>query len=125
MSSNLLQNDDEVNEARATLFRALGDPTRLRIYQTLIETDKPLNVTELCERTDLSYNLVSHHLQCLNNCTLVEAKQEGRKRFYRVAQQAGPRMVELADECIRQDIDSVLGCDIARAESDMDTPNDV
>ena len=77
--------------------------------------------TELCERTDLSYNLVSHHLQCLNNCTLVEADKEGRKRFYRVTQQAGPRIVELADECIRQDIDSVLGCDIARTTDDAET----
>ena len=125
MSIQLLQSTADVNEARANIFGALSDPTRLRIFQTLLEADEPLNVTELCERTDLKTNLVSHHLQCLNNCTLVEAKQEGRKRFYRVAQQAGPRMVELADECIRQDIDSVLGCDIARAESDMDTPNDV
>jgi DNA-binding transcriptional ArsR family regulator len=116
MSSSLLQNDEEVNEARATLFRALGDPTRLRIYQTLIEADDPLNVTELCERTDLSYNLVSHHLQCLNNCTLVEVEQDGRKRFYQVTQEAGPQMLELADDCIRQDIDSVLGCDIAGEE---------
>lgn len=117
MSPRLLQNDDEVNEARATLFRALGDPTRLHIYQTLIEEDEPLNVTELRERTDLSYNLVSHHLQCLNNCTLVEAEQDGRKRYYRVTHQAGPQMVELADDCIRQDIDSVLGCDIASEDA--------
>lgn len=116
MSSSLLRNDDDVNEARATLFRALGDPTRLQIYQTLIEAAEPLNVSELCDRTDLSYNLVSHHLQCLNNCTLVEVEQEGRKRFYRVAQQVGPRMVELADDCIRRDIDSVLGCEIASVD---------
>ena len=100
MSSSLLQNDDEVNEARATLFRALGDPTRLRIYQTL--------------------NLVSHHLQCLNNCTLVEVEQDGRKRFYRVTQQAGPQMLELADDCIRQDIDSVLGCEIANVDDNLE-----
>ncbi len=75
-----------------------------------------LNVTDLCGRTDLSYNLVSHHLQCLNNCALAEVEQEGRKRFYRVSQQPGPRLVELADECIRGDLDSVLGCEIARAE---------
>lgn len=113
MSTSLLRNDDEVNEARATLFRALGDPTRLRIYQTLVEADEQLNVSELCDRTDLSYNLVSHHLQCLHTCTLIEAEQEGRQRFYQVAGAIGPRMVELADDCIRRDVDSVLGCDIA------------
>lgn len=112
MRTSLLRNTEPVNEARATLFRALGDPTRLRIYQTLVEAEQPLNVTELCERTDLSYNLVSHHLQCLNNCTLVEAEQDGRKRFYRVAQRAGPQMLELADASIREDIDSILSCEI-------------
>jgi DNA-binding transcriptional ArsR family regulator len=123
MSSSLLRNDDAVNDARATLFRALGDPTRLHIYQTLVEADEPLNVTELCERTGLAYNLVSHHLQCLNNCTLVDAEQRGRKRFYRIGRAAGPQMIALADECIERDVDSVLGCEIVD-DADEATPSD-
>jgi len=123
MSSSLLRNDDEVNEARATLFRALGDPTRLHIYQTLVEADDPLNVTELCERTRLAYNLVSHHLQCLNNCTLVDAEQRGRERFYRISRAAGPQMVALADECIEQDVDSVLGCEIIDDVGEATSPD--
>ena len=123
MRSSLLRNDDAVNDARATLFRALGDPTRLHIYQTLVETDEPLNVTELCERTGLAYNLVSHHLQCLNNCTLVDAEQRGRKRFYRIGRAAGPQMIALADECIERDVDSVLGCEIVDDAGEA-TPSD-
>lgn len=121
MSSGPLQDDPEVNEARATLFRALGDSTRLDIFQTLVEADDPLNVSELCARTGLSYNLVSHHLQCLKNCGLVEAEMESRTRFYRVAQETAPRLLDLADECIQQNTNSVLESEIAVESNKTDT----
>lgn len=118
MSVQLLQSTQDVNEARANIFRALGDPTRLRIFQTLIEADEPLNVTALCERADCEPNLVSHHLQCLKNCQLVNVERDGRKRFYEVSRPEAVEMVELADECIRQNIESVLGCDIVREDGE-------
>lgn len=116
MSVQLLQGTDDVHDARANIFRALGDPTRLRIFQTLAEASEPLYVTEICERTDLEPNLVSHHLQCLKNCALVEAERDGRKKFYGVSRPEAVELVGLADECIRQNIESVLGCEIVREE---------
>ena len=116
MSTQLLQGTEDVNEARANIFRALSDPNRLRIFQTLAEADAPLHVTGICERTDLEPNLVSHHLQCLKNCQLVEAERDGRKKFYEVSQPIAVELVEVADECIRQNIESVLGCEIVREE---------
>jgi len=92
MSINLLQSNDEVNEARANIFSALGDPTRLGIFQALVEADQPLNVSELCDRTELGTNLVSHHLQCLKNCQLVDAERDGRKKYYEVS---WPEAVEM------------------------------
>ena len=112
MSIQLLQSNADVNEARANIFSVLGDPTRLRIFQTLAEADAPLNVTELCDRTDLKTNLVSHHLQCLKNCQLVAAERDGRKKYYNVSRPEAVEMVALADDCIRQNIESVLGCEI-------------
>lgn len=112
MSSNLLQSNDDVNEARANIFGALGDPTRLGIFQTLVEADQPLNVSELCDRTGLGTNLVSHHLQCLKNCQLVDAERDGRKKYYEVSRPEAVEMLALADDCIRQNIESVLGCEI-------------
>ena len=112
MSVQLLQSGEDVNDARANIFQALGDPTRLRIFQTLVEAGEPLNVTELCERADCEPNLVSHHLQCLKNCQLVDAERDGRKRFYEVSRSEAVEMVGLADDCIRQNIESVLGCGI-------------
>lgn len=112
MGIQLLQSTADVNEARANIFGALSDPTRLRIFQTLLEAEEPLNVTELCERTDLKTNLVSHHLQCLKNCQLVDAERDGRKKYYTVSRPEAAEMVSLADDCIRQNIESVLGCEI-------------
>lgn len=120
MSISLLQSSDDVNEARANIFQALGDPTRLQIFQTIIEAEEPLHVTAICERTDLAPNLVSHHLKCLRNCLLVTAEREGRKKFYQVARPEAVQILELADECIRQDVESVLGCEIVR---DNDVPD--
>ena len=112
MSVQLLQSNQDVNEARANIFRALGDPTRLRIFQTLAEASEPMNVTEICERVDCEANLVSHHLGCLKNCQLVDAERDGRKKFYEVSRPEAIEMVALADDCIRQNIESVLGCEI-------------
>lgn len=119
MDTSLFQSTDDINEARATIFQALGDPTRLRIFQTIIEAEEPLNVTEICDRTDRSPNLVSHHLQCLKNCQLVSVEREGRKRFYEVARTEGVGLIELADECIRQNLESVLGCEIVRDANEL------
>lgn len=123
MSIQLLQSTADVNEARANIFGALSDPTRLRIFQTLLEAEAPLNVTELCERTDLKTNLVSHHLQCLKNCQLVDAERDGRKKYYTVSRPEATEMISLADDCIRQNIESVLGCEIV-TNADSDTGSD-
>lgn len=120
MSTSLLQSHDDVLEARARIFRALGDENRLRILQTIIEAEEPLNVSEICDRVELSPNLVSHHLQCLRNCTLVTVEKDGRKRFYDVARIEAINMVELADKCIKQDIENVLGCEIIDETSETD-----
>ena len=112
MSIQLLQSGEDVNDARANIFQALGDPTRLRIFQTLVEAGEPLNVTEICGQADCEPNLVSHHLQCLKNCQLVDVERDGRKRFYEVSRPEVVEMVGLADDCIRQNIESVLSCEI-------------
>lgn len=123
MSVQLLQSNADVNEARASIFSAFGDPTRLRIFQTLVEADEPLNVTELCEQADLETNLVSHHLQCLKNCQLVDAERDGRRKYYEVSRPEAAEMVALADDCIRQNVESVLGCEIV-TNTDSSTSTD-
>lgn len=112
MSTDLLRGSQDVNDARANIFSALGDPTRLRVFQTLVEAGRPLNVGELSTRTDLETNLVSHHLQCLKHCQLVDAERDGRKKYYEVSRAEAVEMLALADEVVRQNVESVLGCEV-------------
>src|SRR5829696_3117287 len=77
-------------------FRALGDPTRLRILELLREHGE-LSVSELVERLRLSQPKVSNHLACLRWCGFVEARREHRVVHYRLADQRVADMLELAD----------------------------
>lgn len=81
-------------------------------------SDEPVTVTELCDQVGLKANLVSHHLQCLKNCQLVESEKEGRKRYYEVSRPEDVEMLSLADECIRQNVESVIGCETVTGDSE-------
>lgn len=62
------------------LYRALADPTRLRICAILGESG-PLPVNELSARFGLSQPLVSWHLRILKTAGLVEMRPHGREKL--------------------------------------------
>ena len=66
--------------ATARLFRVLGDPTRLRILELLLE--RPHSVSELVEATAVAQARVSTHLACLRWCDLVATERRGRQVIY-------------------------------------------
>ncbi|NKY96672.1 ArsR/SmtB family transcription factor [Nocardiopsis alborubida] len=74
----------------AKFFRALGDPTRLRLLEFLLHAEH--TVTECVEHVGLSQGRVSTHLTCLADCGYVTARREGRRAYYRVAD---PRVADL------------------------------
>jgi ArsR family transcriptional regulator, cadmium/lead-responsive transcriptional repressor len=74
----------------ASLFRGLGDPTRLAIVTTLGSGEA--RVTDLSRRLGLAQSTVSSHLACLRECGLIEGRPEGRQMFYRVVV---PELLEL------------------------------
>jgi DNA-binding transcriptional ArsR family regulator len=61
-----------------TLYRALGDETRLRVIGLLAETG-PLPVGELSARVGLSQPLISWHLRTLRLAGLIETRKQGRE----------------------------------------------
>ncbi|GAA3763420.1 DNA-binding transcriptional ArsR family regulator [Spinactinospora alkalitolerans] len=77
-------------EVVAKLFRALGDPTRLRLLEFLRYEEH--TVTECVEHVGLSQGRVSTHLACLADCGYVHARREGRRAYYRVTD---PRVADL------------------------------
>lgn len=60
-----------------TLYRALGDETRLRVIGLLAEVG-PLPVTELSIRVGLSQPLISWHLRILRLAGLIDTRRQGR-----------------------------------------------
>ncbi|MEX2658305.1 MAG: metalloregulator ArsR/SmtB family transcription factor [Acidimicrobiales bacterium] len=74
----------------AKLFRALGDPNRLRLLEFVLHEER--SVSDCVEHIGLSQGRVSTHLACLADCGFVEARRDGRFTRYKVAD---PRVAEL------------------------------
>jgi ArsR family transcriptional regulator, arsenate/arsenite/antimonite-responsive transcriptional repressor len=83
-------------EATATLFRALGDPARVRILNMLAGCDEGC-VCELTEPLGLSQPTVSHHLKTLTEAGVLSREQRGRLAFYSITDEARVRLTGLAD----------------------------
>ena len=66
-----------------TLYRALGDETRLRVIGLLAEVG-PLPVTELSIRVGLSQPLISWHLRILRLAGLIDTQRQGRTTICRL-----------------------------------------
>src|SRR5215210_4476929 len=65
-------------------FRALGDPTRVRIIELLDEYGE-LSVRELVGHLGQSQPKVSNHLACLRWCGFVHTRRNHPTVYYRVA----------------------------------------
>jgi len=72
--------DPDTVSGLADIFRALGDPTRVRILDAL--THGELCVCDLAAVLALSQSAVSHQLRLLRGLRLVRARREGRMVFY-------------------------------------------
>jgi DNA-binding transcriptional ArsR family regulator len=67
----------------ADRFRALGDPTRLRIAHALLDGDE-LCVCDLGWVVGVSQGLVSHHLRQLRATGLAESRRDKKMVMYRL-----------------------------------------
>ena len=69
-------------ESLAETFKALGDPTRVRLLSALSRAE--LCVCDLATLLVASESAVSHQLRLLRSLRLVRARREGRMVFYRL-----------------------------------------
>jgi len=70
-------------EKLARIFKALSDPTRLRIMNLLLERE--LCVCDLTKVLDISQPNISRHLSCLKNAGLVSSRRVGVFIHYEIA----------------------------------------
>ncbi|GFZ80307.1 HTH-type transcriptional repressor CzrA [Compostibacillus humi] len=72
--------DDETLFIVSQTFKALSDPTRIRILNLLCTGEH--SVTDIAETLNLSQSSVSHQLRFLKNLRLVKYRREGRTLYY-------------------------------------------
>ncbi|HEY1015990.1 MAG TPA: metalloregulator ArsR/SmtB family transcription factor [Herpetosiphonaceae bacterium] len=69
----------------AQLFKALSDPTRIRLISILAVSE--VCVHTLADLVDMTQSAVSHQLRSLRELRLVKARKDGRHVFYRLDDQ--------------------------------------
>lgn len=72
--------DEETLFIVSQTFKALSDPTRLRILHLLFQGEHSVN--EITERLSLLQSTVSHQLRFLKNLRLVKFRKEGTTVYY-------------------------------------------
>ncbi len=68
----------------AELFKALCDPTRLKLFACLTKCGRACSVSEVADCCSVDFSVVSRHLALLERAGIVESTKEGRTVFYTV-----------------------------------------
>lgn len=102
------------------VFKALADPTRLRILNLLMEA--PLCVCELGQVLELPQPLISRHLAYLKNAGLVQDHRQGMRVQYSISIDSQDRAG--LDTFLRSALSSDLACceDLRRCRQIEDEP---
>ncbi len=66
-------------EARRDVFQAIADPTRREIINLIAH--QPQNLNAISANFQMTRQAISLHIKILEECGLVEIKQQGRERF--------------------------------------------
>ncbi len=64
---------------RRDVFQAIADPTRRAILGIL--ANQKLTLNNVADKFEISRPAVSKHMKILNECGLVDIKQQGRERY--------------------------------------------
>jgi len=88
--------DDEA-EATAALFKALGDPARVKIVNLLATSEEPVCVCEFVPALGLAQPTVSHHLKKLADAGLLEREQRGKWAYFSLNPEASAGLAGLVE----------------------------
>lgn len=80
--------DVEAADTLARVFKALGDPARVRLLSLIAASDGgEACICDLTEPIGLSQPTVSHHMRLLAEAGLVSRDQRGKWAYFRVVDQ--------------------------------------
>ena len=83
---------DEEAEVTARVFKALGDPHRVRIVNLLSTTEDSACVCDMTPRLGLSQPTVSFHLKKLMEAGLLRREQRGTWAYYSINREVFSRL---------------------------------
>jgi ArsR family transcriptional regulator, arsenate/arsenite/antimonite-responsive transcriptional repressor len=81
--------------ATAALFKALADPTRVRIVNLLANSTEPVCLCEINEHFDLGQPTMSHHLKKLAAAGLLTRQQRGTWAYFSINRDAFSRLADV------------------------------
>lgn len=80
------------------LFKALSDPTRVKLLACVLKCSRPCSVTEVAACCSVDFSVVARHLTTLARVGLLEATKEGRTVWYAPCSDSlASRLRQLAD----------------------------
>lgn len=82
-------------EVTASLFKALADPTRVRIVNLLANRSEAVCACEMNEEFDLAQPTMSHHLKKLVSAGLLTREQRGTWAYFSIDKEALQRLAEV------------------------------
>lgn len=80
----------------ATIFKALGDPKRLKIVGLLSQGE--MCACKILEKFELSQSTLSHHMKILGSCGLVNGRSEGKWVHYSLNMDTYEKIRQLLEE---------------------------
>jgi DNA-binding transcriptional ArsR family regulator len=88
--------DDAMTARLAETFKALADPTRVRIMHALSHAE--LCVGDLAAVLEMTESAVSHQLRLLRGLRVVRSRRDGRLIFYALDDEHVSRLFQLSLE---------------------------
>lgn len=104
----LLPTDPAGQRVLAKFFRTLGEPSRLRLLEYLLDGER--SVTDCVDALGLTQSRVSAHLSCLADCGYVTARRHGRFAYYQVSDPRVPQLVMLARALAADNAAALAAC---------------
>lgn len=98
--SRICSQPDHVLQSISRIFRALGEPTRLKLIQEMNASERTVN--QLVAATGISQPNASKHLSLLYREGLVRRQRHGRNINYSMAGSTVWRLVEAMRACFKR-----------------------
>lgn len=88
--------DDQLTSQLAEIFKALADPTRVRMLHALSHAE--LCVGDLAAVLEMTESAVSHQLRLLRSLRVVRSRRDGKQVYYALDDEHVARLFQISLE---------------------------